>query len=334
MIAYVARRLALLVPTLLGVSIVAFLVVHWMPGDPAEILAGEHASKAVVEQIRHDLGLDLPLPHQYGRWVAALLHGDLGRSAKTHERITVEIARTFPATVELATAALILASVGGVLLGLVAARRPGGAVDAGSMSIASVGVSMPVFWLGLLLMYTFAVRFPVLPVSGRGLATDDTPLRTGFLVIDALIAGRPAAALTTLRHLVLPAIVLGTVPTAIIARVTRSSLVEVLGRDYIRTARAKGLDEWRVLVRHAVRNGVLPTLTVIGLQFGALLGGAIITETIFSWPGIGRWILLGVEGRDAAVLQAGVLLMALAFSLVNLVTDLLYAALDPRIKLE
>jgi ABC-type dipeptide/oligopeptide/nickel transport system permease component len=333
-IAYVARRLALLLPTLCGVSIVSFLVVHWMPGDPAEILAGEHASTQVVEQIRHDLGLDRPLPQQYGRWVRGLLHGDLGRSAKTHEEITVEIARAFPATVELATAALLLASLGGVALGLAAARRPGGLFDAGSMSVASIGVSMPVFWLGLLLMYTFAVRFPVLPVSGRGLATDDTPLRTGFLVVDALLAGRTDAALTTLRHLILPAIVLGTVPTAIIARVTRSSLVDVLGRDYIRTARAKGLDEWRVLLRHAVRNGVLPTLTVIGLQFGALLGGAIITETIFSWPGIGRWILLGVEGRDAAVLQAGVLLMALTFSLVNLFTDLLYAALDPRIKLE
>ncbi|MBZ0269286.1 ABC transporter permease, partial [bacterium] len=218
MIVYVARRLALLIPTLLGVSVVSFFVVHWMPGDPAEILAGEHASREVVEQIRHDLGLDRPLPQQYGRWVAGLLRGDLGRSAKTHEAISTEIAHTFPATVELATAALLLATFGGVALGLAAARRPGGMVDAGSMSVASIGVSMPVFWLGLLLMYTFAVRFPVLPVSGRGLATDDTPFRTGFLIVDALLAGRPESAWTTLRHLILPAIVLGTVPTAIIAR--------------------------------------------------------------------------------------------------------------------
>jgi peptide/nickel transport system permease protein len=333
-IAYVARRLGLLVPTLFGVSVVSFLIVHWMPGDPAEILAGEHASPAVVEQLRTDLGLDRPLPEQYARWVRDLFHGDLGRSAKTHEPITREIRRYFPATVELATSAMLLACLVGLPLGLAAARRPGGMIDAGSTSAASVGVSMPVFWLGLILIYALAVRVPLFPVSGRGVPTDATPLRTGFLVLDAVLARRPAAALSALRYLVLPAVVLGTVPTAIIARVTRSTLLDVLGQDYIRTARAKGLDEWRVLFRHAVRNGILPTLTVIGLQFGALLGGAIITETIFSWPGVGRWILLGVQGRDAAVLQAGILLMALSFSLVNLATDLLYAALDPRIKLE
>lgn len=313
---------------------IAFLIVHWMPGDPAEILAGEHASPEVVESIRLDLGLDLPLATQYARWLNGVLHGDLGRSAKTHDAVGLEIRRYFPATVELAAAALFLATLVGMPLGLAAARKPGGWIDAGSTSLASLGVSVPVFWLGLLLMYWLAVRFPILPVSGRGSVLTSAPVHTGFLILDALIARQPQAAIDALRHLALPALVLGTVPMAVIARVTRSSLLDVLGRDFIRTARAKGLSEWSVLMRHAVRNGILPTLTVVGLQFGALLGGAIITETIFSWPGIGRWILLAVEGRDAAVLRAGVLLMAVTFSLVNLLTDLLYATLDPRIKLE
>jgi peptide/nickel transport system permease protein len=192
---------------------------------------------------------------------------------------------------------------------------------------------MPVFWLGLLLMYLLAVRFPVLPVSGRLPATVDLPALTGFVVPDALLAGRPADALSALRHLTLPALVLATVPMAVIARITRSALVEAMGQDYIRTARAKGVPESLVLLRHAARNGLLPTVTVIGLQFGFLLGGAIITETIFAWPGVGRWILLAVESRDAPVLQGGILLMAVSFTLVNLLTDLAYAALDPRIKL-
>jgi ABC-type dipeptide/oligopeptide/nickel transport system permease component len=334
MIPYVVRRLTWLAPTLLGVSVIAFFIVRWMPGDPAEILAGEHASPEVVEELRRDLGLDRPLPEQYARWMGGLVRGDLGRSAKTHEPVIREIGRYFPATVELATAALFLSCLFGIPLGVAAARRPGGIVDAASTSVASVGVSMPVFWLGLLLMWWLAVQFPIFPVSGRGPASFDVPTRTGFLFIDSLLAGDRAAAFQTLRHLALPAMVLGTVPLAVIARITRSSLLDVLGRDYIRTARAKGLREVPVLVRHALRNGVLPTLTVIGLQFGVLLGGAIITETIFAWPGIGRWILLAVEGRDAAVLQAGVLLIAVSFAVVNLVTDILYAALDPRIKLD
>ncbi len=333
MIAYLARRIVWLIPTLFGVSIVVFLIVRWMPGDPAEILAGEHASAEVVEELRRDLGLDRPWSEQYVRWIGGLLRGDLGRSAKTHEPVSEEIRRYFPATVELASAALLLSTLIGLPLGIVAARRPGGWVDSASTAAASVGVSMPVFWLGLLLMWWLAVRFPLFPVSGRGPATLAVPFQTGFLWIDALLAGDRGAAWDTLRHLALPALVLSTVPLAVIARITRSSLVDVLGRDYIRTARSKGASERRVLVRHALRNGVLPTLTVIGLQFGMLLGGAIITETIFAWPGIGRWILLAVEGRDAAVLQAGVLLIALSFALVNLVTDVLYAALDPRIKL-
>lgn len=333
MAGYLARRIVFLLPTLIGVTAVAFLLVHWMPGDPAEILAGEHASPEVVRQLRQELRLDRPLPEQYALYVADLVRGDLGRSAKTHEAVVVEIRRYFPATVELATAALLFATFVGVTAGVFAARRPGGLADALSTSVASVGVSMPVFWLGLLLMYFFAVRIPVLPVSGRV----PTPLElepvTGFVLLDALLAGNLSAAREAVRHLVLPAIVLGTVPMAVIARITRSSLVEAMSQDYIRTARAKGASERLVLLRHAARNGILPTVTVIGLQFGFLLGGAIITETIFAWPGIGRWIVLAVHSRDAPVLQAGILLMAVSFALVNLLTDVIYAVLDPRIKL-
>ncbi|MGH2570524.1 MAG: ABC transporter permease [bacterium] len=333
MTSFVLRRAALTVPALAGVSIVAFLIVHWMPGDPAEILAGEHASPDVVAQLRRDMRLDRPLAEQYLFYVRGVLRGDLGRSAKTHEPITAEIRRYFPATLELATAALFLACLVGVPAGMIAARRPGGAVDATTTSLASIGVSMPVFWLGLLAMYLLAVRFPLLPVSGRteiGLAG---PGPTGLVCLDAVLAGDAAALRSGIRHLALPSFVLGTIPMAVIARMTRSSLLEALGCDFIRTARAKGVGERAVLLRHAARNGALPTLTVIGLQFGFLLGGAIITETIFAWPGVGRWVLLAVESRDAAVLQGGVLLTAAAIALVNLVTDVLYAVLDPRIKL-
>jgi peptide/nickel transport system permease protein len=333
MVGYALRRIALIVPTLVGVSIVVFLLIHWMPGDPAEILAGEHASPEVIAQIREDLRLDQPLPAQYFGYVGGLLRGDLGRSAKTHEPVTAEIRRYFPATVELATAALLIATLLGAVAGVLAARRPGGVADALCTSAASVGVSMPVFWLGLLLMYLLAVRFPVLPVSGRLPALIELDPRTGFVLVDAALAGNGEAFRAALRHLTLPAIALATVPMAVIARITRSSLLEAMGADYIRTARAKGVSARLVLLRHAARNGILPTITVVGLQFGFLLGGAIITETIFSWPGVGRWVLLAVESRDAAVLQAAVLLMALSFTLVNLFTDLAYAALDPRIKL-
>jgi peptide/nickel transport system permease protein len=330
---YLLRRVLLALPTLLGVTVVAFLTVRWMPGDPAEILAGEHASPQVVEQIRRDLRLDRPLPEQYALYLGDLVRGRLGRSAKSHEPVADEIRRYFPATIELATAALVAATLLGVLAGVTAARRPGGWADAASTSLASLGVSIPVFWLGLLLMYLLAVRIPLLPVSGRLPATLDLPFVTGFVVADALIAGRPDAAVAALRHLTLPALVLATVPMAVIARITRSALVEAMEQDYVRTARAKGVRETAILLRHAARNGLLPTVTIIGLQFGFLLGGAIITETIFAWPGVGRWIVLAVESRDAPVLQGGILLMAVSFTLVNLLTDVAYAALDPRIKL-
>lgn len=333
MVGYLLRRLALVVPTLAGVTAVAFLTVHWMPGDPAEIIAGEHSSPEVVAQIRKDLRLDRPLPEQYALYLRDLVRGELGRSAKSHEPVADEIRRYFPATVELATSALLLATVFGVLAGGLAARKPGGTADAVSTSLASLGVSMPVFWLGLLLMYALAVRLPLFPVSGRLPPTLDLPVVTGFVFVDALIAGDPRAAATALRYLTLPAVVLATVPMAVIARITRSALVEAMEQDYVRTARAKGVPEVLVLLRHAARNALLPTVTVIGLQFGFLLGGAIITETIFAWPGVGRWIVLAVESRDAPVLQGGILLMALSFAVVNLVTDVAYAALDPRIKL-
>lgn len=333
MLGYLARRVALVLPTLWGVTLITFFLLHWMPGDPAEILAGERATPRIVEEIRADLRLDRPLWEQYGAYLGDLLRGDLGRSAKSHEPVVDEIRRYFPATVELATIALGFAVLLGVALGALAARRPGGFVDVGVTSLASLGISMPVFWLGLLLMYALGVHWPILPVSGRGPVLYDAPTQTGFALLDGLLARDLEATWQSFRHLVLPAFVLSTIPLAVIARMTRSGLIEAMGQDYVRTARAKGVSEARVLVYHAARNGFLPTLTVVGLQYGALLGGAILTETIFAWPGVGRWIVLAVEARDVRVLQAGVLLVAASFALVNLWTDVMYAWLDPRIKL-
>ncbi len=334
MIGYLGRRLLLLVPTLAGVSILAFLLVHFVPGDPAAVMLGERATPESIAQLRHEMGLDRPLPVQYAVFVGHLLRGDLGRSLKTREKIGVEIAERFPATFELAAAAMLLAVAVGIPAGILAARRRGSWWDAVVMSGSLLGVSMPIFWLGLLLLLLFSVELDWLPLSGRSSGSSGVPSVTGFLVLDALAAGRPAAVWEALRHLFLPALALGTIPLAVISRMTRSSVLEVLHADYVRTAWAKGLSEQVVLAKHVLKNAFIPTLTVIGLQFGYLLGGAIITETIFAWPGIGRWLLLSVQARDIRAVQGGVLLFAFVFVLVNLVVDLLYAVVDPRIRYE
>ncbi len=332
MTAFILRRLALLIPTLAGISVVVFLMIYLVPGDPAQVMLGERANAETLAALRQELGLDQPFHIQLGHFIGDLLTGNLGRSFRTHEKITVEIFQRFPATVELTMAAMLFAIVGGLSLGMVSAVRRGGMVDYLSMTVATAGISMPVFWLALILILLFAVEIPLLPISGRMSASIYLEAHTGLYVVDAILAADLVALGDVLRHLALPAITLGTIPLAVIARMTRSSLLEILGEDYIRTARAKGLSPLIVLLRHAVRNAFIPTLTVIALEFGYLLGGAITTETIYAWPGIGRWLFLAVLARDFRAVQGGVLLIATLFIFVNLVADVLYAWLDPRIR--
>ncbi len=333
MFVYVLRRLALLVPTLLGLSILTFSLVHLVPGDPAAVMLGERATPEALTALRAELGLDRPLPEQYGRFLSGLLSGDLGRSLKTREKVAVEIGNRFPATFELALAAIVFAATCGVAAGILAARKRRSFIDAAVMAGSLAGVSMPIFWLGLLAILLFSVQLGWLPLAGRIDPSMAVPRATGFLLIDTLLAGRFDAFFDVVRHLVLPACVLGTIPLAVIARMTRAAMLDVMTQDYVRTAWAKGLSERRVLLVHVFKNALIPTITVIGLQFGYLLGGAIITETIFAWPGVGRWLVLAVSARDFRAVQGGVLLLATVFVLVNLIVDLLYAVADPRIRL-
>jgi len=270
---------------------------------------------------------------QYGRFLGGLLTGDLGRSLKTREKIVIEMTERFPATFELALAAILFSGVFGVFAGILAARYRRSFFDVFVMAGSLAGVSMPIFWLGLLVILLFSVKLGWLPLAGRIAPAFAVPRHTGFLLIDTLVAGKPLAFIDAVRHLVLPAVVLGTIPLAVIARMTRAAVLDVLTQDYVRTAWAKGLSEARVLLVHVLKNALIPTITVIGLQFGYLLGGAIITETIFAWPGVGRWLVLAVAARDFRAVQGGVLLLATVFVLVNLAVDLLYAVADPRIRL-
>lgn len=333
MFTYVLRRLGLLVPTLLGLSILTFSLVHLVPGDPAAVMLGERATPEALTALRAELGLDRPLHEQYGRFLSGLLEGDLGRSLKTREKVAVEIGTRFPATFELALAAIVFAAVFGVAAGILAARKRRSFVDAAVMAGSLVGVSMPIFWLGLLAILLFSVQLGWLPLAGRIDPSLAVPRLSGFLLIDTLLAGRLDAFVDAARHLVLPAWVLGTIPLAVIARMTRAAMLDVMTQDHVRTAWAKGLSERRVLLVHVLKNALIPTITVIGLQFGYLMGGAIITETIFAWPGVGRWLVLAVSARDFRAVQGGVLLLATLFVLVNLAVDLLYAVADPRVRL-
>ncbi|MGQ0548943.1 MAG: ABC transporter permease [Armatimonadota bacterium] len=304
--AYIAKRLLLAIPVILGVAFVVFAMVRVIPGDPAQIMAGEAATEEFVEAVRKDLGLDRPLLTQFASFVGNALRGDFGRSVRSKAPVTIELRARIPNTISLTIAGLVVAVAVGVSAGVISAIRPYSLIDAAVMLVALAGLSMPVFWSGLMLILVFAVWLGWLPAVGTG-----TPV-----------------------HLILPAVTLGMATAAIIARMTRSSMLEVLRSDYIRTARAKGLAERSVINRHAFRNALIPVITVVGLQMGTLLSGAVLTESVFAWPGIGRLLVEGILTRDYPLVQASVLVVALAFVLVNLFVDLLYAVVDPRIHYE
>ncbi len=332
---YILRRSLSLIPVLLGITLLVFTLLHLIPGDTATVLLGERASPEQVEALRQRLGLDRPLPLQYLTFLGDLLHLNLGTSIISGIPIADEIRNRWPATFELAIAALGVATCLGIPAGIVAAVQKNRWLDHLTMGGSLIGVSLPVYWLGLLLIYLFAVNLQWLPPSGRLSISGGFSFQpiTGFYVLDTLLQLNLPGLLDVLAHLILPAVTLGTIPLAIVARITRSAMLEALGQDYIRTARAKGVPKWAVVLRHALKNALLPVNTVIGLQFGTLLGGAILTETIFSWPGIGSWIYEGILARDYPVVQGGVVFVCLAFVVINLVVDLSYALVDPRIKL-
>jgi len=326
--AFLLRRLSLAVPTLLGVSFLVFLTAH-VGGDPARAIAGEKAPAETVEAVRHEYGLDRPIMVQYVTYLGGVVRGDLGRSWRSKRRITEDLRRCFPATVELATAALLIAVLIGMLAGILSALRPGSVFDVVAMGGSLLGVSVPVFFLGMLLLVAFR---GLLPGGGQlGFMTEFRADRTGLMLVDALLAGRSDVAVEHLRHLILPAFALATIPLAVIARLTRASMLETLSSDYVRTARAKGLSVPAVVLRHALRNALVPIVTTIGLQYGTLLAGAVLTETVFSWPGIGRYVVESISGQDFVAMQGAILVIATTFVLVNILVDLLYGLLDPRI---
>jgi peptide/nickel transport system permease protein len=329
---YITKRLLMLIPVLLGASILVFSLIHLAPGDPARTIAGEHASIQTIERIQEKYGLNKPLPTQYWIWLKQALQGDFGRSIVSNEFVSKEIWDRFPNTVELTILAMLIAVVVGVISGIISASRQYSLLDYSVMGVALFGVSMPVFWLGIMLMMIFGVYLRWLPIGGRLSIMVSFTRVTGFYLLDSIIAGNWEAFVSSLRHLILPAIALGTIPMATIARVTRSSMLEVLRQDYIRTERAKGLSERLVIYKHAVRNALIPVVTVIGLNFGLLLAGAILTETVFSWPGLGRYVVKAVQMRDYPAVQGCVLFFAFIFVIVNLITDLIYVYIDPRIK--
>lgn len=329
--AYAIKRFLTILPVLVGVSLLVFSFIHLIPGDPAVAMLGERATPERVAAVRAQLGLDEPLSRQYLIYIRKVTQGDLGISIIRGDPVLFDLLRRFPATVELALSAILLALAIGIPVGIVSAVWRNSLFDGLSRLVALTGVSMPIFWLGLMLAWFFGVELGWLPTGFR-LDTDVAVVPvTNFYLLDSLLTGNAPALRSTLRHLVLPAAALGTIPLAIIARMTRASLLEVLSQEYIRTAEAKGLPQRAVVLRHAMRNALLPILTVTGLQVGHLLAGAILTETIFSWPGIGLWVYEAIQARDYPIVQGASLFIATIFVLVNLCTDLLYAAVDPRI---
>ncbi|MCI0431518.1 MAG: ABC transporter permease subunit [Rhodospirillales bacterium] len=333
MLRFIVTRVALIIPTFIGVTLLAFAMIRLVPGDPIELLAGERGIDPERHaQLREAYGFDKPLLIQYAIYIGSVLQGDLGRSISTREPVLREFLTLFPATMELSFCAMLFALALGLPAGIVAALKRGKAPDHVVMGASLTGYSMPIFWWGLLLILLFSVNLRWTPVSGRIAIQYFFEPVTGFMLIDSLLSGQEGAFISALRHLILPAIVLGTIPLAVIARMTRSSMLEVLNEDYIRTARAKGLPPWRIITLHALRNALIPVITVIGLQVGALLAGAILTETIFSWPGVGKWLVESIRRRDYPILQGGVLLVATVIILVNLTVDLLYGLINPRIR--
>ncbi|TVY08541.1 ABC transporter permease [Paenibacillus cremeus] len=331
MAAYIMRRLVQLIPVLIGMTLIVFCIIHAIPGDPAETILGEKASPEAKAALRVELGLDDPLYVQYFEYGKKLLSGDLGTSIRTKVPIAQEIGPYLAATAELTIVSMLIAVIVGVNAGIFSAWKQNSWFDYGSMLIALVGVSMPIFWLGLMEQWIFALKLQWLPSIGRMDVRDPVESITNIYTIDAILGGRWDQLWTVVKHLILPGIALGTIPMAIIARITRASMLEVLRSDFIRTAKAKGLSQFFIIYKHALRNALIPVMTIIGLQTGLLLGGAVLTETIFAWPGVGRYIFDAISSRDYPVIQSGILIIALLFVLINLLVDLLYAAVDPRI---
>lgn len=333
MLRFFLTRVSLVIPTFIGMTLLAFFLIRLVPGDPIETLAGERG----IDPARHamllkEYGLDRPVLVQYGVYIGRVLQGDLGKSIITQEPVIREFLVLFPATVELALCAIVFALLLGIPAGIIAAVRRNSLFDQGVMAVSLTGYSMPIFWWGLLLILFFSVQLGLTPVSGRLSVQYFIEPATGFLLIDALLSGEKGAFVSTVQHLILPTIVLGTHPLAVVARMTRSAMLEVLGEDYIRTARAKGLSGFRVVALHALRNALIPVVTVIGLQVGVLFTGAILTETIFSWPGVGKWLIEAISRRDYPVLQGGMLLLGGVVMLVNLLVDLTYGIINPRLR--
>jgi peptide/nickel transport system permease protein len=332
MLRFAVRRLLLLVPILLGLSVLVFVWIRALPGGPAQALLGERATPETIAQIERQYGLDEPVHVQYWKYVQRTAKFDLGTSVASRRPVTAELSERFPATIELSLAAMIFSVVFGIPLGFIAAKRYGTWLDHTSLVASLIGISIPIFFLAILLKYLFAVKLGLLPTVGRISVLIDIDHPTKFYVVDALLAGDLDALWDVLKHLILPAVALGSIPLAIIARITRAAVLDVQNEDYVRVARAKGLDPREVDVHHVLRNALLPIMTIIGLQAGLLLSGAVLTETVFAWPGMGTWLVGAIRNRDFAVLQGGILFVALVFVLVNLVVDLAYALVNPRIR--
>jgi peptide/nickel transport system permease protein len=332
MLKHIVRRLLSTIPILFGLSIILFAFVHLLPGDPARAILGEQASQKAVDELHQRLGLDDPLPQQYVNYLVRLLHGDLGSSIITNSPVAEDFATRFPATLELTVAALAVAIGVGIPLARIAAKHPYGMVDGGITVFSLLGMSIPVFVLGLTFQFLLGSKLHWLPTSGRLDYRLGIQTVTHFVVIDSILAGRWDAVVDALRHLILPAITLGSIPLALITRIARASLLDVMQEDYVRTARAKGLTPRRIDNRHIMRSAWLPVTTIIGLEVGSLLAGAILTETIFAWNGVGSWVYQAIQNRDYLVVQSSVLIFALIFVCVNLVVDIGYVYLDPRLR--
>jgi dipeptide transport system permease protein len=335
MLRFILNKLALIIPTVIGITIASFAFIRLLPGDPILAMAGQHGvTPERYEILKEQFGFNLPIWQQYANYVWGILNGNFGVSLSTKRPVLEDFLTLFPATIELSLFAMLLAVLIGIPAGIFSAIKRGSWFDQAIMGIALAGYSMPIFWWGLLLIIFFSGYLGWTPVSGRIALQYFFPTPTGFMLIDSLIAGKPAAFVSAIQHLILPSIVLGTIPLAVIARQTRSAMLEVLGEDYVRTARAKGLEPRRVVGLHAFRNALIPVVTTIGLQVGLLMAGAILTETIFSWPGIGKWMIDSISKRDYVAVQSGLLLIALIVMAVNLMVDVLYAVINPRIRVQ
>ncbi|HWN22218.1 MAG TPA: ABC transporter permease [Gaiellaceae bacterium] len=332
MLRFVVRRLLLLIPILLGLSILVFMWIRILPGGPAQALLGERGTAEQEAQIERQYGLDEPIHVQYWSYLRTVARGDFGDSIATRQPVVEELKQKFPATIELALAAMFFSIAFGIPLGFLAAKKHGTPIDHASLVISLLGISIPIFFLAIILKYVFAVKLGWLPTVGRISVLIDLEHPTGFYVLDAIITWNMEALWDVLKHLVLPAIALGSIPLAVIARITRASVLDVQNEDYVRTARAKGVSPRRVDSRHVLRNALLPIATIIGLQTGLLLSGAVLTETVFAWPGIGTWLVNAIRARDFPVLQGGILFVSIVFVLVNLVVDVMYAVINPRIR--